>query len=71
MCVCVYIYIYIYIYAHRKELCFILTNVFILIYECPGYNTKQSDGEVPVMGNAKNPFLAINSRFILAQNGST
>ena len=43
--------------------------------EYPGYDTKQSDGEVPVMlellGNAEHPFIAIALRSTLARNGST
>ena len=37
--------------------------------ECPGYDTKQSDGEVPV--NAEHPFIAIVPRSTLAWNDST
>ena len=43
--------------------------------ECPGYDTKQSDGEVPVnagaLGNAEYPFIAIAPRSTLARSGST
>ena len=43
--------------------------------ECPGYDTKQSNGEVPVMlelwGLQSNPSFAIAPRFTLAQSGST
>ena len=43
--------------------------------ECPGYNTKQSDGEVPVMlelwGNEEHPFIAIARRSPLAPRGSS
>ena len=41
--------------------------------ECPGYDTKQSDGEVPVMlglwGNAEHPFIAIAPRSTLLSMG--
>ena len=37
--------------------------------ECPGYDTKQSDGETPVMlefwGNVESPFIAIDPRSTL------
>ena len=43
--------------------------------EYPGYDTKQSNGEAPVMlepwGNAEDPFIAITPRSTLAQSGST
>ena len=39
--------------------------------ECPRYDTKQSDGEVPALGNAEHPFIAIAPRPTLARNGST
>ncbi len=40
--------------------------------ECLGYDTKQSDGEVPVMlGNVEYPFIAIAPRSTLAWRGST
>ena len=43
--------------------------------EWPGYDTKQSDGEVPVMfealGNAEHPFIVIAPRSTLARRGST
>ena len=43
--------------------------------ECPGYDTKRSDGEAPVMlefwGNAENHFIAIAPWSTLARNGST
>ena len=41
--------------------------------ECPGYDTKQSDGEDPAgaLGNAEYPFIAIAPRSILARSGST
>ena len=40
--------------------------------ECPGYNTKPSDGEAPILGfeNVKYPFITISSRSILTWNGS-
>ena len=38
--------------------------------ECPGYDTKQSDGEVPVMlkvsGNVEHLFIAIAPKYTLA-----
>ena len=43
--------------------------------DCPGYDTLQSDGEVPSdaggLGNAEYPFITIAPRSTLAQNGST
>ena len=43
--------------------------------KCPEYDTKQSNGEIPVMlgilGNAEHPFIAIAPRSNLAWNGST
>ena len=36
--------------------------------ECPGYDTKQSNGEVPVM--LEHPFIAITPRPTLAWSGS-
>ena len=43
--------------------------------ECTGYDTKQSDGEVPVMpellGNAEYPFIAISPRYTLVQSSNT
>ena len=39
--------------------------------ECPRYDTKQSEGEVPVMENAEHPFFAIAPRSSLDWNGST
>ena len=43
--------------------------------KCPGYNTKQSDGEVPMMlglwAMQSTPFIATASRTTLAQNGRT
>ena len=43
--------------------------------ECPGYDTKQSDGEVPVLlehwGMLSTPFIAIAPRSILACSGNT
>ena len=43
--------------------------------ECPRYDTKQSDGEVPVMlelwGMQSTPFIAITPRSTLAQSGSS
>ena len=43
--------------------------------DCPGYDTKQSDGEVPamleLMGNMEYPFIAIAPRSTLARSGST
>ena len=45
------------------------------VYECPGYDTKQSDAEIPVMlelwGNAEYSFIAITPRSTLARSGST
>ena len=42
--------------------------------ECPGYNTKQSGGEVLIMlgalGNVEHPFIDITPRSTLARNGS-
>ena len=44
-------------------------------YECPGYDTIQSDGKVPVMlglwGNGELPFIAIAPRSTLTRRGST
>ena len=46
-------------------------------HECPGYDTEQSDGEVPVisqvhsLGNVEYPFTAIAPRSTLARSGST
>ena len=44
-------------------------------HECPGYDTKQSDGEVPVMlellGNVEHPFITIAPRSTLTRSGST
>ncbi len=37
--------------------------------ECPGYDTKQSDGGA--LGNTELPFIAIASRSTLARSGST
>ena len=43
--------------------------------ECPGYDTKRSDIEAPVMLELwemrGNPFIAIAPRSTLARNGST
>ena len=43
--------------------------------ECPRYDTKQSDGEAPLVlefwGMRSTPFIAIDPRSILARNGST
>ena len=43
--------------------------------ECPGYDSKQPDGEASVIlevwGNAEYPFIAIVPRSILARSGST
>ena len=39
--------------------------------ECPGYDTKQYDGEVPVMENAEYSFIAITPRSTLARSSST
>ena len=43
--------------------------------KCPGYDTKQSDGQVLCiagdLGNAEYPFTAIASRSTLARSGST
>ena len=43
--------------------------------ECPRYDTKQSDGKVPVMlelwGMRSTPFIAIAPRFTQARSGST
>ena len=43
--------------------------------ECPGYDSKQSDGEVPVtlgfLGNTEHPFIAIAPKSTLARRGST
>ena len=43
--------------------------------ECPGYDTKQSDGEVPAMlelwGMRSTPFIAIAPRSTLLRSGST
>ena len=43
--------------------------------ECPAYDTKQSDGEFPVMlehwGNAEHSFIAIAPRSTLTRNSST
>ena len=43
--------------------------------ECPGYDTKQSDCETPIMlefsGMRRTPFIAIALRFTLARSGST
>ena len=43
--------------------------------ECSGYNTKQSEGEVPVIlelcGMQSTPFIAIAPRSTLARSGST
>ena len=40
--------------------------------ECPRYDTKQFDGEIPVMlGNEEYPFTAITTRSTLARSGST
>ena len=44
-------------------------------HEFPGYDSKQTDGEVPVipgaLGNAGNTFISIAPRSPPAQNGST
>ena len=37
--------------------------------ECPGYDTKKSDGEA--LGNAEYPFIAIIPRSNLARSGIT
>ena len=37
--------------------------------ECPGYDTKQSDGEV--LGNTEHPFIAIAPWSTLARRSST
>ena len=41
----------------------------------PGYDTKQSDYEVPTnawaLGNAEYPFVVISSRYIQTRKGST
>ena len=37
---------------------------------CLGYDTKPSDGEVPVLGNVEYPFTAITLRSTQIQNGS-
>ena len=37
----------------------------------PGYDTKQSDGEAPVMGNVEYPFITIVPRSTLVWSGST
>ena len=40
--------------------------------KCPGYDTKQPDGEIPaLLGNAEYPFIAITPRSTLARSGST
>ena len=43
--------------------------------ECPTYDTKQSDDEVPVTlwlwGNTENPFITIAPRLTLTRCGST
>ena len=43
--------------------------------ECPGYDTKQSDGATTVMleilENAEYSFIAIAARSIMARDGST
>ena len=39
--------------------------------ECHGYDTKQSNGEVPEMGNAEHLLIAIAPRSPLALRGST
>ena len=43
--------------------CFSAEELDLPHNECPGYNTKQSDGAVPVMlefwGKAEHPFIAI------------
>ena len=42
--------------------------------ECPGYDTKHSESEVPVilgLRNAEHPFIAIAPRFTQARRSST
>ena len=43
--------------------------------ECPGYDSKQSDGEgsnnAGALGNAKYPFIAITPKSTLAESGKT
>ena len=39
--------------------------------ECPGYDRKQFDSEVPALGNAEYSFIAIAPWSIMAQSGST
>ena len=56
---------------HRLHLC----RGVRPLHQCPGYETKQSDGEVPVMleilGSAEHLFIAIAPRSNLARNGNT
>ena len=51
----------------------LITEIIHKIYlNLSRYDTKQSDGEVPVMlsfGNVEHPFIAIAPRSILAQSG--
>ena len=71
----VYIYIYIYIIAQSAGVVEFSDCNSAESNECPVYDTKQSDGEVPAMlglwGNMEDPFIAIASRFTLARSGST
>ncbi len=42
--------------------------------ECPGYDTKQSDGKgsgYGALGNVKYPFIALTPRSTLSRSGST
>ena len=80
----IYICIYMHIYSHthpylccpdgwgcrihRLHLC---RGVRLPPNESPGYNTKQSDGKVPGLGNAEHPFIAIAPRSTLPRSGST
>ena len=55
---------------HRMHLC---REVTPFTKECPGYDTKQSDGEVPVLleQNTEYLFIAIAHRSTLTRSGST
>ena len=59
-----YLFIYQVLLSHRLLLC----RGVRPLNKWPGYDSKQSDGEVPVMlGNAEYPFIAITPRSVLAR----